>query len=702
MANRPNTYLNWANSGTQPPAAFLSQGWTPGQAPPAQYANWQMWLADQWIQYLDQLTNTGVPDQAIRLINGQQWTFVASSGLLSWSGAFNIAIPSIPDSSNQVAAGSVTINDGQVAYVNANIPVIATGSSTSGSNQLINMNFTGNIAVGYSCTGLGIPTGTTVTGVTTSGVVLSNNATSSNLGATYTFAPTAALTVQVSDSTAFFPNFGDLILARRVGNKIYLGVNCTQMTLHDGEFKYLSSTGYLQTYAPVAGTNLTAGQIVYISQGPSLDSGRTLGAAYPLDASSGNSQRSMYAGFVATSTTAGNPVELTFTGFFAGIGLTVGNIYYADPSNPGGITNTRPTGSGVSIIPVGLAINSNTLLLTNAEGLPAAPQNQSVLTEDNFVGNGSKVAFTTSASPLNQNSTMVYVDGVKIPAGSSTWTLSGMAVTFSTAPAVGASVDIQYVDANTYSIALIQEVPTTTDRQTWVLNNGIPINKNGTLVFVDGVKILPTEFNLTLGAMTASIYLVNGALAPGQSLEVSYFSNVAASSGADSGDITGGANQGSGTGVFTGVSSGVLQFLSLKAGTNVTIAPDGLGDIVISSTGGGGGSYTRQVYGTPSSPQTFTPSVGLNPGTQNDQTWILSTGSGPQTVTASPAIAPGVVIGERLTLRGVDSTNYYTFLGFAGTIIQGLSLNGNCNIDNNQSLVVEWDGSVWYEVTRRA
>jgi hypothetical protein len=703
--------LNWTDGNpskvVQPPAPLLLQGWTPGQPPPAQYTNWQIWLADQWIQYLDQLTNTGIPDQAIRLINGGFWNFVASTGLLSWSAAFNVAIPSLPDVSNQVAAGGVNLTDGQIAYITANIPISATGTTDGVTNQITSMNFTGNIQVGYSCTGPGIPGGTTVTGVTSSGVVLSNNTTSANLGATYTFAPTAASTVQVANSATFFPSFGTLVLARRVGNKIYLGVNSTQMTLHDGEFKFLGSTGYLQTYAPVAGVNLTAGQIVYISQGPALDGGRTLGQAYPLDASAGNPQRSMYAGTVVTSVTAGNKVDLTFSGFFAGSGLTVGNIYYADPSNPGGLTNTRPTGAGVSIIPIGLAIAANTLLLTNAEGLPAAPQNQSVLSEDNFVGNGAQTVFVTSAVPLNQASTMVYIDGVKIPPSAGTWTLTGMNVTFSAAPAVGVSVDIQYVDANTYSIALIQEVPTTMDRQTFVLNQGIPINKNGTMLFVDGVKIQPGEFTLTLGAMSASIFLTAGPLAPGQSLEASYFSNVAASGGIDAGDILGGANLGTGgQGVFKQVSSGIMQFLSLKAGSNVSIAPDGLGNLVISATGGGGGGgYTRGIYpsnGASGSPETFNPASGLNPGIENDQTWYLSTGAGQETVTASPAIAPGTVVGQRLTLRGVDAINYYTFNGFAGTVIQGLSLNGNCNIDNNQSLVVEWDGINWYEITRRA
>ena len=246
MATRPSTYLNWTDGSpskvVQPPSNFLLQGWQAGQAPPFQYANWQIWLLDQWVQYLDQLTNTGIPDQVMRLINGGLWSFNASSGVLSWSATANIAIASIADSDNALAAGSATLTDGQVAYVTVNMPINVVGTTTNSgpsANVISGMAFTGNISIGMSVTGPGIPSSTTVTGVSSNSVTISNNATSSNTNATYTFANNTALSVTVANNTAFIPQLNTILLARRVGPLIYLGVNATQITIQDGEAKQL-------------------------------------------------------------------------------------------------------------------------------------------------------------------------------------------------------------------------------------------------------------------------------------------------------------------------------------------------------------------------------------------------------------------------------------------------------------------------------
>lgn len=229
MANRPSSYLNWTDGSpskvVQPPSNFLLQGWQAGQAPPFQYANWQIWLADQWIQYLDQLTNTGIPDQAIRLINGGTVAFNVATGALSWSSDLNLSIPSIPDSANTLAAGSATLADGQVAYVTANLPVESQGSTTSGSNVISGMNFTGNITTGMIVTGPGIPGSTTISGVGPNSVTISNNASSTNSNANYTFVNSTALSATVVANTAFIPNLNTIMIARRSGNTLYFGVN---------------------------------------------------------------------------------------------------------------------------------------------------------------------------------------------------------------------------------------------------------------------------------------------------------------------------------------------------------------------------------------------------------------------------------------------------------------------------------------------
>ena len=227
---------------------------------------------------------------------------------------------------------------------------------------------------------------------------------------------------------------------------------------------------------------------------------------------------------------------------------------------------------------------------------------------------------------------------------------------------------------------------------------GIPINQASVMCFVNSQKVDASEFSLVLMSNSAQI-VFNQALAPGQDLQVLYFKNIAGGGGF--GNVTGGQNIGSGLGIFDSISAGVMKLLSLKAGLNVSIAPDGAGSLVISATAGGGGS-SRQVYGTLAAPSTFNPATtGLVPGVELDQTWITNSGSGPTVVTATKQIQPGTIIGQRLMIRGTSATNYYYFTGTAGAIVQGCQLNGDCIINNNQALVVEWDGVTWYEVSRR-
>jgi hypothetical protein len=95
-----------------------------------------------------------------KLINGGTWAWNSGSSTLSWSATANIAIPGLADSVNQIVAGSTTLNDGDVAWVNVNRTgpggslTVFTGpeSSVSLSDQLwIIARRTGtNVLVGHS------------------------------------------------------------------------------------------------------------------------------------------------------------------------------------------------------------------------------------------------------------------------------------------------------------------------------------------------------------------------------------------------------------------------------------------------------------------------------------------------------------------------------------------------------------------------
>ena len=255
MASKPTTYLNWTDGSatkvTQPPSSQLLSGWTAGQPIPFQYLNYNFYLLDQWVQYLDGIVNSDVvtenASQLMRLINGGNWSYVASTGTITWSAAFNLAVPGIADADNQAAAGSISLSDGQIAYVTANIPFNSTGTTASGSNQVTGLTYTTGIVVGQTVTGTGIPSSTTVTAISGTTITISNNATA-NGTVPLTFSSTGSLTVSSATNSSFVPSPTTIIIARRVGSVVYLGVNATQMLLRDQESKLISDLGYLNDF----------------------------------------------------------------------------------------------------------------------------------------------------------------------------------------------------------------------------------------------------------------------------------------------------------------------------------------------------------------------------------------------------------------------------------------------------------------------
>ena len=61
---------------------------------------------------------------------------------------------------------------------------------------------------------------------------------------------------------------------------------------------------------------------------------------------------------------------------------------------------------------------------------------------DNFTGTGSQTVFTLSATSLGENFTFVYINGVY--QNKNTYTVSGVTLTFSTAPPLTSLIEVMY------------------------------------------------------------------------------------------------------------------------------------------------------------------------------------------------------------------------------------------------------------------
>jgi hypothetical protein len=82
------------------------------------------------------------------------------------------------------------------------------------------------------------------------------------------------------------------------------------------------------------------------------------------------------------------------------------------------------------------------------------------MVQDAFTGNGSTTAYTLSALPNNENNTQVYIDGVY--QNKATYTTSGTTLTFDTAPANSAAIEVMMFAQTTVNVPASNAVTTST------------------------------------------------------------------------------------------------------------------------------------------------------------------------------------------------------------------------------------------------
>lgn len=96
----------------------------------------------------------------------------------------------------------------------------------------------------------------------------------------------------------------------------------------------------------VADEALAARDLVYISAADNVSKADV----------SGGGQPSRTIGFATAAVSDTDPVNIQTDGILGGFsGLTPGGLVWADPSTPGGVTQTRPSGAGNTIIIAGVA-----------------------------------------------------------------------------------------------------------------------------------------------------------------------------------------------------------------------------------------------------------------------------------------------------------------------------------------------------------
>lgn len=94
-----------------------------------------------------------------------------------------------------------------------------------------------------------------------------------------------------------------------------------------------------------AASTVAVGEVVYISAANTVDLADTSAES-----------TSRIVGMVGVGASAAGTAKVCSDGVVSGLsGLTAGSRYFQDPSTPGGLTTTPPTGSGESIVQIGYA-----------------------------------------------------------------------------------------------------------------------------------------------------------------------------------------------------------------------------------------------------------------------------------------------------------------------------------------------------------
>lgn len=102
------------------------------------------------------------------------------------------------------------------------------------------------------------------------------------------------------------------------------------------------------------------------------------------------------------------------------------------------------------------------------------------------------------------------------------------------------------------------------------------------------------------------------------------------------------------------------------------------------------------VSGSRASPNNIIAGTGISYSAANETHVYVQGSGGAVTVTANPRIAAGTIVGQKMLVIGRSATNTLTLANG-----NGLSLQGNITLTDDDNLYLYWDGTNWSEISRR-
>ena len=297
-------------------------------------------------------------------------------------------------------------------------------------------------------------------------------------------------------------------------------------------------------------------------------------------------------------------------------GVYQSKLTYQTTGNNINFTTAPPNGANIEVV------HTKALSLSGFE-------------KNNFTGTGSQTAFTLNQTVNEENMTFVFIQGVY--QDKSTYSISGTALTFATAPQAGYTIEVMVLGSISASTNALYTDTFTGNGSTTAYALGItPVDLNAVEVYLNG--LYQNVSTLTLAANTLTF-----ATAPPSGVIIEIRS-------------VGFLNSG-----------GTLAPATLIGGTGISVTTNSPNNFTIANTLGPGIDWDTNIQAS---------NFSANPG----RGYIVNTTSGEITVTLPAGIAGNIVALQ--DYAGTFDTNRVLISANGSEKIQGSTDNYQCTIEN--------------------